>query len=229
MKTVALIPIKINSGRLALKNLKTFFDGTPLMTFIQKACLEAKNIDDVYVYCSDEHICEFVLPEANFLKRPEYLNGDNINANDIIKEFIKVVDADIYVNAHATSPFAKSETIDTCIEKVKSGKFDSAFCVSPVRSFLWKENKPLNYNINSIPRTQDLPAIYAEAPISYVFIKDVFQKYGRRTGINPYMKEVNAIEAIDIDYPEDFFIANAVYRELKGFDNKFNCNNKENK
>ena len=42
MKTVALIPIKLGSVRVPQKNIKPFFDGTPLMHFIQKACLEAE-------------------------------------------------------------------------------------------------------------------------------------------------------------------------------------------
>lgn len=50
MKTVALIPIKLGSKRVPGKNIKPFYDGTPLMHFIQRACLEAKNIDDVYIY-----------------------------------------------------------------------------------------------------------------------------------------------------------------------------------
>lgn len=48
MKTVALIPIKLGSKRVPGKNIKPFFDGTPLMHFIQRTCLEAKNIDEVY-------------------------------------------------------------------------------------------------------------------------------------------------------------------------------------
>ena len=56
MKTVALIPIKLGSKRVPGKNIKPFFDGTPLMHFIQKACLEAKNIDEVYIYCSDDAV-----------------------------------------------------------------------------------------------------------------------------------------------------------------------------
>ena len=47
MKTVALIPIKLGSKRVPGKNIKPFFDGTPLMHFIQRACLDAKTIDEV--------------------------------------------------------------------------------------------------------------------------------------------------------------------------------------
>lgn len=42
MKTVVLLPIKLDSKRVPQKNIRPFFDGTPLMTFIQKACLESE-------------------------------------------------------------------------------------------------------------------------------------------------------------------------------------------
>ena len=36
MKTVALIPIKLGSKRVPGKNIKPFFDGTPLMHLFRK-------------------------------------------------------------------------------------------------------------------------------------------------------------------------------------------------
>ena len=36
----------------------------------------------------------------------------------------------------------------------------------------------------------------------------------RRLGSHPYIKEVDKIEAMDIDYPEDFEICNAIYKEI---------------
>lgn len=214
MKVVALIPIKLGSKRVPGKNIKPFFDGTPLMYFIQKACLDASNIDEVYIYCSDEAVVPYVLPGVKFLKRPKYLDGDNINANDFIREFMNTVDADIYVNAHTTSPFAKCETIEDCVEKVASGKYDSAFCAEVIRTFMWKDSRPLNFDPNHFPRTQDLPLIYGETSIAYVFTKESFTKYNRRLGVCPYIKEVDKIEAMDIDYPEDFEICNAIYKEM---------------
>lgn len=214
MKTVALIPIKLGSKRVPQKNIKPFFDGTPLMYFIQRACLESGNIDEVYIYCSDEAVIPYVLPGVKFLKRPEFLNGDNINANDFIREFMKTVDADIYVNAHTTSPFAKPATIAECVDKVASGEYDSAFCAEAIRTFMWENGKPLNFDPSHFPRTQDLPLIYGETSIAYVFTKESFLKHNRRLGSNPYIKEVDKIEAMDIDYPEDFEICNAIYREM---------------
>ena len=214
MKTVALIPIKLGSKRVPSKNIKPFFDGTPLMSFIQQACLSAKNIDEVYIYCSDDAVLSYVLPGVKYLKRPDYLDGDDKNANDIIREFMNAVDADIYVNAHTTSPFAKKETIEECVEKVASGEYDSAFCAETLRTFMWENGTPINFDPDHSPRTQDLPLIYGETSIAYVFSKDSFLKHNRRVGSKPYVKEVSKIEAIDIDYPEDFEIANAIYKEV---------------
>ena len=158
---------------------------------------------------------EYLLPGVRFLKRPEYLNGDNINANDFIREFIKTVDADIYVNAHTTSPFAKPETIAELVDKVTSGEYDSAFCAESLRTFMWQDGKPINFDPDHFPRTQDLPLIYGETSIAYVFTKESFLKHNRRLGDKPYIKEVGKIEAIDIDYPEDFEIADAIYMSIK--------------
>ncbi len=214
MKTVALIPIKLGSKRVPQKNIKPFYDGTPLMSFIQKVCLESDRIDETYIYCSDEKVKDYILDGVKFLKRPEFLNGDNINANDFIREFMKSVDADIYVNAHTTSPFAKVETINDCIDKVKSDEYDSAFCAENIKAFMWKDGTPINFNPDKFPRTQDLPDIYAETSIAYVFKKETFEKYNRRVGVKPFIKEVSKIEAMDIDYPEDFEIANIIYKEI---------------
>lgn len=214
MKTVALIPIKLGSKRVPQKNIKPFYDGTPLMSFIQKICLESDRIDETYIYCSDEKVKDYILDGVKFLKRPEFLNGDNINANDFIREFMKSVDADIYVNAHTTSPFAKVETINDCIDKVKSGEYDSAFCAENIKAFMWKDGTPINFNPDKFPRTQDLPDIYAETSIAYVFKKETFEIYNRRVGVKPFIKEVSKIEAMDIDYPEDFEIANIIYKEI---------------
>ncbi len=214
MKTVALIPIKMESKRIPQKNIKPFYDGTPLMSFIQQACLDAGVIDEIYIYCSDDTVIPYLLPNVKFLKRPKYLDGDDINANDFIREFIKTVDADIYVNAHTTSPFAKPSTIAELVEKVAGGEYDSAFCAESLRTFMWENGKPINFDPDHFPRTQDLPPIVAETSIAYVFKKDTFNRFNRRLGVKPYIKEVGRIEAMDIDYPEDFEIANAIYKEI---------------
>lgn len=214
MKVVALLPIKLNNKRVPGKNTKQFSDGTPLMKLIQIACLKSEKINEIYLYCSDETVVEFMEKGVHFLKRPEYLDTDKANSNDIIKEFMKEIDADIYVETHATGPFTKSRSIDICVDKVSSGEYDSAFLARRIQEFLWQDGVAMNFDIQNFPRTQDLQPVYCEAPGAYVFTKDTFIKYNRRVGIKPYIHEVSEIESRDIDYPEDFVIADAIYMNI---------------
>ena len=214
MKTVVLLPIKLNNQRVPGKNIKKFSDGTPLMTLIQRACLNAKKVDEIYVYCSNPAVQDYILPGVKFLQRPEFLDTDQANSNDIIREVIKTVDADIYVETHATGPFTKSESIDACINAVASGEYDSAFLAKRIQEFLWQNGTAMNFDIQHFPRTQDLIPIYSEAPGAYVFTKESFVKYNRRVGMKPYIHEISEVESRDIDYPEDFEIADAIYMSL---------------
>ena len=52
--------------------------------------------------------------------------------------------------------------------------------------------------------------IYRETSGVYVFKKEVFEKYHRRIGTKPYIKEVSYKEAVDINNPEDFDLAIAM-------------------
>ena len=214
MKVVVMIPIKLNNERVPGKNLKCFSDGTPLINFIQKACLNAKKVDEVYVYCSNEAVKEYLLPGVKFLRRPEFLDTSVVNCNDIIREFMKEVEADIYIASHATGPFTRSESIDKCVEAVQTGRYDSAFLARRLQEFLWQNGNAMNFDIQNFPRTQDLVPVYSEAPGAYVFTKDTFLKYDRRVGMKPYICVISEIEARDIDYQDDFDIADAIYMKI---------------
>ena len=116
--------------------------------------------------------------------------------------------------SHATSPFTTPESISICIDKISSGDYDSAILGKEIREFLYADNKPLNFSLDNIPRTQDLKPIYEEINGAYVFSSEVMFKYNSRTGGNVYIHPIGKIEGIDIDYPEDFAIADAVYTHI---------------
>ena len=214
MKVVAFVPIKLNNQRTPGKNTKKFDDGTPLLTLFLKTLVEVKGLDSIYVFCSDESIKEYLIQGVNFLKRPEYLDTQEATPQNIISEFMKRIDADIYAVCHCTSPFVKREHFEECIEMAKNYDFDSSFTAERLQHLMWTENKPLNFDPSNIPRTQDLPIYYSEISAMYAFKKEVFMKYKRRVGIHPHITAVSGIECVDIDYPEDFEIANAIYMSM---------------
>lgn len=206
MKIVAFVPIKLTSQRLPHKNILPIAEH-PLSWHIVNSLLKSRGIDEVYVYCSDSKIMEY-LPEGVILKiRDERLDGDNIKGFDIYSSFINEVDADIYVLAHTTSPFIKPSSIENALYQVINGDNDSAFSAEKIKTFAWYLGRPINYDINDVPRTQDLEPIWKETSAFFIFRKDIFVKYRRRIGFSPYIQEVTGLEAIDIDEKKDYELA----------------------
>lgn len=215
MKTVAVIPMKLNNERLPNKNIKEFTNGRPLCSYILNTISNVNNIDEVYVYCSNESIRDYLPNKVKFLKRSAELDKNTSTMNEILKSFTSTISADIYVLAHATAPFVKKSSFEKCINVIKSNTdYDSAFSVKKIKEFIWKDGRPLNYDLKNIPRTQDLPDIYCETCGFYIFKKEVIQN-NRRIGDKPYMYEVEPIETIDIDDQFDFDIANSLSQKYE--------------
>lgn len=206
MKIVSIVPIKMNNERLPGKNTKSL-GGVPLINYVQKMLLEVDLINERYIFCSNDAIENFILPEFKYLKRDEKLDLPTSNFSEIFDSFYQMIDADIYVYAHATAPFITPETTRECIDAVVSGKYDSAFCAVEIQDFLWKDGKPLNFDAQNLPRSQDIEPIYRETSGTYVFTKDVFDNYRRRIGKKPYIKTLSYKEAIDINTKDDFKLA----------------------
>lgn len=206
MKVVALVPIKLNSQRLPQKNILPIA-GRPLCWHICNSLLKAKGIDEVYVYCSDEEVKKYIPNRILYKKREKWLDGDNVKGFDIYREFIREVDADIYVLAHTTSPFIKISSIENALTHVLSGENDSAFSAERVQTFAWYKNKPINYDLTDVPRTQDMEPIWVETSAFYMFRKEIFIEHNRRIGFRPYIQEVTGSESIDIDEKKDYELA----------------------
>ena len=67
--------------------------------------------------------------------------------------------------------------------------------------------------MNDVPRTQDIEPIYYETSSFFIFRKEIFTKHGRRIGFKPYIQEVDNIESVDIDEPDDFAFASLLMKE----------------
>lgn len=206
MKIVAIMPIKLKNERCPGKNTR-LLGGKPLMQHELDSLKKTGLCDSINVYCSDDAVVPFIPEGVNFIKRPKELDLPTSNFTQIFTRFMNEQDADIYVYAHATAPFITVETMIQCINAVKSGEYDSAFCAVKLQDYLWQDGQPLNFDATNLPRTQDLKPIFQETSGVYVFTKEVFLKYKRRIGIKPFIKEVTFKEAVDIDNPEDFDLA----------------------
>jgi len=214
MKTVAIVPIKLNNQRLPQKNTKSFTNGKPLCHYILTTLLRVKSIDEIYVYCSDPYIQNFIPEGVQYLQRSHSLDRDSSTMNEILKHFAKEIQADTYVLTHTTAPFLREESISRGIDAVLSGRYDSAFAAKKLQVFLWENGRPFNYELTNIPRTQDLAPLYSETCGLYIYQAQLLTGFGRRIGERPFIIELDEIESLDINGAEDFIIADAVYNHI---------------
>ena len=214
MKVTAVVPMKLNNRRLPQKNTKCFKNGKPLCWYILSTLLKINEIEEVYVYCSNPDIKKYIPEGVNYLKRSEDLDQDSTKMNEVLQAFAREIPSDIYVMTHTTPPFIKSSSIKKGLEAVLSGDFDSSFAVKKLQDFLWKDGRPFNYELDNIPRTQDLPPLFEETSGFYIYKSNIITNLNRRIGQKPFLVEVGEIESIDIDEPEDFKIADAIYNHI---------------
>lgn len=215
MKIIALLPMKGNSERVPNKNLKDF-NGKPLFHHVLKSLQNCALIDEVIINTDSDKIAESasIFSKVKIHQRPLEICGDFVSMNDVIANDLDNSDGDIYLQTHSTNPLLKTETITKAIQEFKNSDKDSLFSVTKLQTRLyWKDGKPVNHNPEELIRTQDLPPLFEENSNIFIFTKESFVNAGnKRIGLNPTMFEVDKIEAIDIDEPQDFILAETIQK-----------------
>jgi len=215
---IALLPMKGTSERVPNKNMRDF-DGAPLYHAVMKSLLASQYIDKVVINTDStiitnnakEHFGDRVI----IIDRPESIQGGDVSMNIIIDYDLGQLDGEHFLQTHSTNPLVRTETIDKAIETYfsKLQEYDSLFGVTKVQTRFYDKNaKPVNHNPEELLRTQDLEPLYEENSNFYIFSKDSFKNSNKkRIGLKPQIFEVNKLESIDIDEPEDFKLAELLH------------------
>lgn len=222
MKISVFLPCRSGSKRIRDKNVKLFANNPNGLVGIKlDQLLRIKYLDKLYLSTNDEKIIQY----ANTLnnqkividKREEYLCSDETSTDELIDYVGSLIKSEHVLWTHVTSPLFGTKEYEFVIEKyfevIKSG-YDSLMTVTPIREFLWTKNGAKNYNreLEKWPRTQTLEEIYSVN--STVFINSIhnYKNYNDRIGKIPYLQETDKINGFDIDWPEDFIIAEILYK-----------------
>ena len=222
MKVTLLLPMKGNSERVINKNLK-LFNGKPLFHAIMDELITSKYIKKVIINTDSDLIAESAINTyqdfVSIHKRPKNIQGDFVSMNKIIEYDLNNSDSDIYIQTHSTSPLLIIKSLDSAIDKMisKTTDFDSIFSVTKIQTrFYDKNGNPFNHDPKELLRTQDLEPLFEENSGFYIFTKESYKNAGnKRIGLSPLMFEIDKIEAIDIDEPSDFIIAETLHKLLK--------------
>jgi len=217
MKITAVIPVRKGSQRVKDKNLRPFA-GTSLLEVKIKALLQVPEIDSIVVNTNSEAAIEFVEEEyagtkVTYHRREEYYASSQCSGSEFFKHLGEVTDTDIFIYAPCTSPFVKPETFSACIKKFleDNGEHDCVSTVSSVKEFLWLDGKAMNYDPLNAPNSQNLPNVVALNFGATVVKREDLIKNHNIIGKKPDFVITSDIEAVDIDTPLDFYIAEQLY------------------
>lgn len=218
MKLAALVPMRHHSQRVPGKNYRPLA-GKPLFQHILETLQAVPEIDTVMVDTDSEPVMDGVrrlFPNVKLIQRPEHLRADDVPMNDILLYDTAQVQADFYLQTHSTNPLLKADTISRGIKAFLSDypKYDSLFSVTRLQTRLyWQDGRAINHNPLELLQTQDLPPVYEENSCVYLFTRENLERKKHRIGDKPFMFEIDADEAWDIDEELDFEIADFLMRK----------------
>ena len=78
---------------------------------------------------------------------------------------------------------------------------------------MWLDNKPLNYDLDNVPNSQNLPDIYNLTFGISIISKENMLKYKNVVGKNPLFYVMDELESVDIDNSLDFDFAEFLYNK----------------
>src|SRR5512139_1205786 len=219
LKIAALVPMRHHSQRVPGKNYRPL-NGRPLYQHILDTLLACPEIATVVVDTDSPVIMEglqsqyaaaLAAKKLHALIRPDALCADDVAMNEILAYDTGQVEADFYLQTHATNPLLKAETVRRGLQRFISiyPAYDSLFSVTRLRDQL---GRAINHNPAVLLQTQDLPPVFEENSCLYLFSRETLLRRRNRLGDRPMMFEISAEEAWDIDNELDFAVTEFLMR-----------------
>lgn len=226
MKISVFLPCRAGSERVPHKNTRSFagIEGGLLQIKLNQL-IACQSVDTIVLSTNDDEvirIAESLSSEKIHIdRRPEHLATSSASTDDLVKYVPEVIKDGAVLWTHVTSPFIDEELYAKAINQYKEvlqqGNYDSLMSVMALRTFIWNKNGAVNYDRQKEkwPRTQTIEPLFEVDSGIFLADVDIYKNLQDRIGEKPFLFENNDIAAFDIDWEEDFFIAEAIYKQLK--------------
>ena len=218
MKIIAISQARLNSTRCKHKMIRPF-DNTTLVEIAVKRLLELENFSGVYFGAYDNQLLDIAynyLPDSYVIKRSKEM----ANSEDMILSYswIKELDFDYCMWINCCHAHLRAKTLNSACSEFKKLKCKSMTSVKKYKTgFYNHDSNPINHDKPFI-RTQDVTPIYGIANAFHIFEKKHFfhkRNYWNNEYMDPYLYEVDEIEALDVDSENEFLISESVYKIRK--------------
>ena len=224
-KIAFFLPTRKGSERVKSKNTRPFagIEGGLVENKI-KQLLATKHIDEI-LFSSNDEMCIAIAEKyasdsrLRIIPRPNELCLSTTNLQDLICYVPTITNADHILWGHVTTPLVEVKVYDTAIEqylaKITKG-YDSLVSVKELKNFLLNQEGKLVNNTTDIPwpRTQDLEPLYEINHAIFLAKRSVYTEQKNRIGQKPLLYIMDEIHSKDIDWEEDFKIAEIMYKTL---------------
>jgi len=218
-----VLPLRAGSQRVKNKNTKDFAGIKGGLTYLKiRELLKVKQMNKCYISSDDLNVLRiaeaFNDPRLVIVKRPDELCQSDTTVENLTQYIRELVDDEHIFWVHATAPFVSYKTfirawMEYCDQVIGEDNNDSLMSVTKIQQFIWsdEEKKVINNScVNSRwPQTQDLTPLYE---INHAFYINAKTNYSDRIGKNPICYELDKLESMDIDWPDDFELAEKIYR-----------------
>lgn len=227
MESVAFfLPTRKGSQRVKNKNTREFagIAGGLVENKIAQL-LQTKKIDEIILSTNDEE-CATIAQKIGgndsrlrIVERPTELCTDATNLQDLIAYVPTITKANHIIWGHVTTPIVDAndydEGLNTYFAQLQNG-YDSLVGVTELKNFLLNKDGKIINNTTPIPwpRTQDLETLFEINHTMFIASRTIYERDKNRLGSKPFLYEMSKITSLDIDWEDDFAIAESVFKKL---------------
>jgi CMP-N-acetylneuraminic acid synthetase len=219
-RITAFLPCRTGSERVPNKNIRPFGPfGHGLVENKLTQLLACPEIDHVVLSTNDNSIIEFAgkfdNSQVTVFRRADDLSSSNTSTDELIRHAHELIRSGHILWTHVTSPFVGDKSYSNIISAYRDALdrgYDSLMTTTTLYSFLWNETGPITYdrNVEKWPRTQTIAPVHEINSAVFLAPVDVYERLTDRIGDRPLLYPIDKLTATDIDWEEDFIIAEAL-------------------
>lgn len=219
-KVISVVPARLGSKRVKLKSFR-LLNGKPLICYIIDTLKKTKYLTDIYINSDSEYFLE--IAKRNNVKfyhrKPELATSDSL-IDEYIYDFMINEKSDYLAVVNPTSPFIKENELDEAVELFLRNDFDTLLSCEKIQTHCFYRGETVNFSrIGKHPRSQDLEPVLALNFAITIFDCSKYISNYENLGWGVYTGKLGffiteGYSNIDIDYEEDFIIAEHIARSL---------------
>jgi CMP-N,N'-diacetyllegionaminic acid synthase len=214
---IAIIPARGGSKGLPGKNLREI-GGISLVRRAVQFCVASRHFDLIILTSDDRSILNEVSESEKIIRtlRPKKLASDNAPTEGAVVHALakykkSLTDNAIVVLVEPTAPFRSQATLDLCLKDMEVPSNDGVVTIVRCEDFLVELNGNQLVFGSQTQRRQEREGLYKVGGGFFLAKVNNILRGQRFLEGNVFGRVVNKIEGLDINDPDDFLIAEAVF------------------